>query len=140
MSIENHKYIAARAIIVDENNKVLLGRRGRGVGFNQYALIGGKPDQGETIEQSIIREVEEEVGLKFIDPILWIETSDNKTIPEQTWHVYFFVGGVSGEIKLKKDEVIDVVFAGEEDLDRLDIALNHREVLAQLFRERIGKK
>ena len=29
MSIENHKYIAARAIIVDENNKVLLGRRGR---------------------------------------------------------------------------------------------------------------
>ena len=139
MSLENEKYIATRAIIVNEDNKVLLGRRARGSGQGQLALIGGKLDDGETLEQCVVREVAEEIGLRFVDPVLFIQTADNKTIPEQTWHVTFYSGSGEGEINLKKDEVTEIIFAGEEDLDKLNIAFNYREVLEKFFREKLNK-
>jgi ADP-ribose pyrophosphatase YjhB (NUDIX family) len=45
----------SRAIIMDEEGKVLLGKRGRGIGEGLYALIRGKPDQGESAEEAIVR-------------------------------------------------------------------------------------
>ena len=37
----------------------MLGKRGRGTAEGLYALIGGKPDQGESAEKAIVREVME---------------------------------------------------------------------------------
>lgn len=122
--------IATRAII-EKDGKVLLGKRARGFGANQFALIGGKPDEGETLKQTIIREVEEETGLKFKNPILWKETVDDNT--GELWHVYFFCGQTEGELNLKKDEILEVIYINKEDLPNIDIAFNHREILNEFF-------
>lgn len=133
MSVEHEsEKVATRAIIVADG-KVLLGRRGRGIGKDQYALIGGKPDGDETPEQAVIREVEEEIGLRFKNPILLIEEANDKTVPGQTWHTYYFVGETDGELKLKEDEVPEIVYVSREELDSLDIAFNHREILENFF-------
>lgn len=134
MSTVHGEKIATRAIIVVDN-KVLLGRRGRGSGENKYALIGGKPDGSETPENAIVREVEEETGLKFINPVLWKEISDSQSVPGEHWHIYFFLGEAAGELKLKNDEILDVIYVSEEDLSTVDIAFNHKEILAQFFDE-----
>lgn len=126
--------IATRAIIVIDN-KVLLGKQGRGIGEGQFALVGGKPDSDETPEQAVVREVLEETGLKLKNPVLWLEESNDKTVPGQTWHTYYFLGEVEGKLNLKKDEVPEVIYLGRDDLANADIAFNHKEVLTQFFSE-----
>lgn len=134
MTIENGEKIATRAIIVKDGN-VLLGKRARGICQNKYALIGGKPDKGETPEWAIVREVGEEIGLKFKNPVLWIEESNDRTIPGQTWHTFYFLGETEGVLSLKNDEILEVIYVGRRDLANVDIAFNHREILTRFFNE-----
>lgn len=132
MSAEQIEKTATRAIIVTEN-KVLLGKRGRGVGENRYALIGGKIDEGETPEESVIREVKEEIGLELKDAVFWKKAPDTSSIPGERWLIYFFKGKVEGSLSLKEDEVTEVVYAGRGNFENLDIAFNHREILEEFF-------
>lgn len=127
--------VVARAIITNEQGQVLLGRRTRGMGEGQYALIGGKPDQGETPTEAVIREVKEELGLDF-EPTLIIDSVDAETDSANPWKTYFFTGTSSGIIHLKEDEISDIVFISEGDLDNLDIAFDHKERLRDFFRQR----
>ena len=132
MTTEYGEKIATRAIIVVEG-KVLLGKKARGVGEGKYALAGGKPDGGETPEQTIVREVKEETGLTFKDPILWKEIVDEESVPGETWHTFYFLGETEGVLNLKKDEILEVIYVGRRDLSSVDIAFNHREILTQFF-------
>jgi 8-oxo-dGTP pyrophosphatase MutT (NUDIX family) len=42
---------------------ILLARKKRGFGIGKWNGVGGKPEPGETIEQTAIREAEEEIGV-----------------------------------------------------------------------------
>jgi ADP-ribose pyrophosphatase YjhB (NUDIX family) len=52
---------AARAIII-EDNKILVMHRNK-YGSEYYTLVGGRLEDGETLEQGLQREVKEETGL-----------------------------------------------------------------------------
>ena len=52
---------AARAVIVRDSNILLLRKEGYPQGA-RYALPGGGQDLGETLEQALLRECEEEIG------------------------------------------------------------------------------
>lgn len=67
--------VAAGGLVFNQENKILLIYR-RGA----WDLPKGKLDDGETIEQCAIREVEEEVGLKNITLVSFID---------YTTHTYF---------------------------------------------------
>ena len=47
-----------------KENKVLLGMKKRGFGVGRWNGFGGKLDEGETIEQGLMRELYEEVGIQ----------------------------------------------------------------------------
>ncbi|MEN9647638.1 MAG: hypothetical protein RLY57_442 [Candidatus Parcubacteria bacterium] len=47
-----------------KDNMVLLGMKKRGFGSGRWNGFGGKVEQGETIEQAALRELDEEVGIK----------------------------------------------------------------------------
>lgn len=49
--------------INEQDNTILLGMKKRGFGAGKYNGFGGKPEQDETLEQTIARELKEEVGL-----------------------------------------------------------------------------
>jgi 8-oxo-dGTP pyrophosphatase MutT (NUDIX family) len=50
------------------DTKILLAMKNRGFGMGLYNGVGGKPDSGETISQTAIRECQEEIGVTPIDP------------------------------------------------------------------------
>lgn len=50
-------------LYVLRGEKVLLARKKRGFGYGKYNGIGGKQEQGETIENTMIRETQEEIGV-----------------------------------------------------------------------------
>jgi 8-oxo-dGTP diphosphatase/2-hydroxy-dATP diphosphatase len=47
-----------------KENQVLLGMKKRGFGSGKWNGFGGKMEEGETIEQATLRELDEEVGIK----------------------------------------------------------------------------
>lgn len=132
MESKEKERIAVRAIIVIDN-KVMLGKRGRGIGIGQYALIGGKPDGEESLEETAVRETKEETGLDFKNLVLWKEEKNDQTIPGQTWRTLYFVGEVKGKMKLKKDEVKGVIMVDRRNLQNFDIAFGHKEILEEFF-------
>jgi len=52
---------AARALIVRRSHVLLLRKAGGGSG-ERYALPGGGQDLGETLQQALVRECQEEIG------------------------------------------------------------------------------
>jgi 8-oxo-dGTP diphosphatase len=46
--------------------EVLLGNKKAGFGAGKYAGIGGKVEADETVEMAVIREVQEEIGVKVM--------------------------------------------------------------------------
>ena len=49
---------------IDEQNRILLGRKKRGFGADKYNGFGGKLDDGESFRHCAIRELFEESGLQ----------------------------------------------------------------------------
>jgi 8-oxo-dGTP diphosphatase len=98
----------ATAIIPFPPDKILLIKR-RTVPFKGYwALPGGRVDAGETVEQTIVREVKEETGL---DIALVCKVGDYHERGVQDGVAYdyypacFFVKVVGGEIRKQESEI-----------------------------------
>src|SRR3990167_4440185 len=122
-----------RAIITNEQGKVLLGKRARGISTGMYTIIGGKSDVGEDPKEAVKREVKEEIGLDFEPTTLFLEREQEDDIFGK-WRVFYFAGTTLGEIKLKEDEITEVIYVSEEEADsRQDIAFDHSEVLRDFF-------
>jgi len=67
--------IGVGAVILNEQNEVLLILRGKEPEAGKWSIPGGKVDPYETLQQAVIREVEEEVNLR-IEPGELICTSE----------------------------------------------------------------
>ena len=52
--------------IMERNNKILMIVRGGNTYHGYLALPGGHVDDGETVEQAVVREIKEEVGVDAI--------------------------------------------------------------------------
>lgn len=124
-----------RAIILNDR-KVLLGKRAHNDAIGKWALIGGKPEAGETMEETIIREVKEELGVTF-QPTFWMEEIDDSFGEGEPWKVSYFYGTVEGELRLKEEEVSEVGYFEEKDITNLDIAYDHKEILRKFFQEHL---
>ena len=57
------KEITATLLFLIKDNQILLAMKKRGFGAGRFNGVGGKPEPCETIEQTLIRESQEEVGV-----------------------------------------------------------------------------
>ncbi len=70
---------AAGAILITENNTIVIAVRGSDPHKGKYDFPGGFINSGETIEQGLARELTEELGLKSPDytvPVYLFSTVD----------------------------------------------------------------
>ncbi len=51
--------------IIFEDERVLLVKRGRAPGLGQWSIPGGLVELGERVDQALMREIDEETGLKI---------------------------------------------------------------------------
>jgi 8-oxo-dGTP diphosphatase len=134
----------ATAIITFPPDKILLIKR-KTVPFKGYwALPGGRVDPGETVEQTIVREVKEETSLA-IAVISKVGEYHEQGIQGGFEYDYypacFRVKIVGGEIKKQESEIEEIKFFSLSELPEV-LAFEHAQMVTDFvaIREADAKK
>ena len=135
--------VGVYAVII-EDNKILLTRQ-----WDGYSLIGGGVEKGETIEESIVREVKEETGLTITpDRIIHQATTFFKRNAEsqanQSIQLYFTHSQLHGQINNDSITDSEKTYTNSTpewiDLDKIDdISFRHSVDLKTILQAYISQ-
>ena len=122
--------------ILFKNGDILLGKRSkhRDSYPNVWDMIGGHCENAETLEQTLIRELQEEIG---VTPIMFeqIETlfdSNN----DHTYHIFVVTNWIGEPTRLQPEEHSQVGWFGIDEALKLELALpEYCELFASLEKE-----
>ncbi len=115
---------AASTIVTNNEGKILLHRRSDN---DLWALPGGAMDIGESIGETIVREVKEETGLDvkpeyivgiYTNPKHIIAFSDGEV--RQQFSICFYSTIVGGEIRVS-EESYEVAFFSPQEIEHLNM-------------------
>lgn len=91
-------------VVIVKDNKVLLVQQRKESAHGLWSFPGGHVEDGETLEQAVIREVKEELETDLLNPKFAKVYSI--TTPRGDLNINTFTGELSGEIHLKEDELM----------------------------------
>lgn len=120
----NSIVVAVTAVIQDQTGRLLLIRR---TDNDLYAIPGGALELGETLTQTVQREVMEETGIEvqvtsligvYSDPNHVIEFTDGEV--RQEFSICFRATPTGGELRTS-NESKEVLWVDPNDLDQLNI-------------------
>jgi len=126
------KKVEVVAAIIIKNNKILATQRGK----NKYDYIsykyefpGGKVEKNETLEDAIIREIKEELGIT-IKVNKFYMTVNHKYIDFKLTMHSFICEIVEGDIELR--EHVDFKWLEKNELETLDWAAADIPIVEEL--------
>lgn len=126
---ENLWHHHVSAWIMNYDGKILLQQRALNKKKNpgKWAKTGGHVDSGETCEESIKREVYEEIGLEVKDNEIENIEIFKSTNPNEHYFSYgyiFFTDNKEEDFKLQKEEVNAVKYFSIEEIEQIRKADN----------------
>lgn len=123
------KTIQVSAAIIMNENKILATQRGIGEFKNGWEFPGGKIEKGETAEQALIREINEElnVSVEISSKLITVDYD----YPEFHLTMHCFLCRIkSGTMVLKEHK--SAKWLRKEELNALDWLPADREVVSEL--------
>lgn len=76
-------------VLLKKGDDILLAMKKRGFGANLWNGVGGKIEPGETIEQALVRETQEEIG---VTPLEWRKVAEHDFVmdadSDKPWHMF----------------------------------------------------
>jgi 8-oxo-dGTP diphosphatase len=126
----------ATAIIPFPDGKILLVKRDT-IPFKGYwALPGGRMDPGESVEQTVIREVKEETGLDAAIVCKvgeYVEVGVKDDVEYEYFPTCFVVKKVGGEIKKQDSEIQEIQLFSLNQLPK-PLAFEHDSMIADYLK------
>jgi 8-oxo-dGTP diphosphatase len=118
--------------VVVRDGRVLLVRRGKEPLYGRWTVPGGTVELGETLEEAVVREMEEETGLR-VEPVEVLTVFDRiDRDGERVRHHHVIVDYLcrwrSGEAGAASD-ALEVAWASAEELPRYDLPPKALEVV-----------
>lgn len=140
IDVGNYKLNVRAACIIKHNNKILVHKN---INEDHYALLGGRVEIGESSEDTIKREIKEELG-KEIDIKGYMATVENFfEMKGYKYHEYMFI--YQAEFKEEKDKLIEDTLENVEgkdylryewlDLDKIEEYVILPRVAKEIFKE-----
>ncbi len=121
------------AIVMDsEEKRVLLTQRVNEPFSGYWCLPGGHIDAFETVDDAVVREVEEETGLDFTGEFAFYH---DEIMAFRGIHavVLVYAGTASGTIVLQPEEVTEARWVSVEEALGMRLAFQHGDVLRRYF-------
>lgn len=118
-------------VVIVCNGKILLEKRKKEPGKGKWSIPGGLVELGESLEQTVIREVHEETCLKVEKPEL-IDVVENINIDENGRVKYHFVM-IDYFVKLKggklkpADDASELTWVALKEVEDYDLSKRFRE-------------
>lgn len=106
MSHDTPRVRVGFGIMVVHDGKVLLGKRRGSHGDGEYAWPGGHLEFGETIEECIAREIEEETGLD-VQPVRPVSMSNVIKYDRHYLDIQYLVEYVSGTPEVREPDKVE---------------------------------
>lgn len=126
--------IGVAGVIVDEQQRVLLLKHRYRSPEMMWGLPSGYANRGETLEETLMREVREETGFEIdITSLLKIKSGFRLR-----FEAYFLARWRGGELKLDGNEVLDAQFFEPEQLPA-GLPRMHLNLIRQLFQPDQGQ-
>jgi ADP-ribose pyrophosphatase YjhB (NUDIX family) len=131
---------AASAVVVDPDGRILLHRR---TDNELWSIPGGGMEVGETIAETIVREVGEETGLK-VEPerLVGIYTNPRHVVAyddgevRQQFSICFACRIVGGQLLNRADESLEVGFFSPEEIEAMPMHPSIRLRIAHYLEHR----
>jgi 8-oxo-dGTP diphosphatase len=130
--------VLAASVAVIRDGRILLAARGKPPSEGLYSLPGGMVEIGETLRETALRELREEVGveaeiLDLIAPVEFIERDDQGHIKHHVVIAAHAARWVSGEPQTGP-EAKDIRWVTERDIANLPLTAGLTGILQQAFR------
>lgn len=124
---------AVKIILLNKKNQVLLQLRDQKHSHaGSWALFGGHIQDAESIEEAIIREIQEELDYHLTDYHFLKET-----LVEDFGKVYWYFGTVDAQLsELHLQEGDDMQFFSYDELFNISIAPESKKILFEFFASR----
>ncbi len=115
--------------IVEKNGKILLIKRKKEPFKGAYALPGGFVECGESCENAVVREVEEETGLKVrVKELLGVYSEPSRDPRGHVISICYIVEVVGGSLKAGSDAT-DARFFNIDDVKKIELAFDHSKII-----------
>lgn len=117
--------------LIRRGEKYLLGKRAEGKSqAGHWEFIGGKIEPGETPEEALVRECQEEIALPLVN--LQVRTSVVHTYPDKTIHLTLLDCEPVPDAEPTALEHAELGWFTVAEIPALDLCAADRELLAQL--------
>ncbi len=134
---KQHVVTSVVAVIVDDEERVVLTRRAVSPFHGQWVMPGGKIDLGEPILSALHREVREEVGIDVVAGAL-VDVFEHLTPGAENDHyviLYYRCRPSRHDLAPNPAEVAEARWVPRAELPRLDMPEGTRYALGKLFPE-----
>jgi len=128
--------LAVRAFIKDGNGKILILKRASSDNYgDQWNLPGGKVDYGQTAEEAIRREIQEETSLVCTSTQFLFYLDGLPEKPDAKHYLtLFFDCLVQGEISLNR-ESIDIAWMIPGEMSKYDFAFRTDSAINNYYKD-----
>ena len=125
-------------VLID--GRVVLIRRGKEPLRGRWVIPGGTVELGETLQEAVVREMQEETGL-LVAPreVVLVFDRIQREGPSVEYHyviIDYACEYVSGELKAGSD-ADEVALVSPEELDLYDLPPQARDLVVDVFRRRV---
>ena len=120
----------AVGVVVNGDSQILVGQRVvKDDYFQKWEFPGGKVEQGETVEQALIREFYEETGLKILGSKFLMHVRHDYQDRAVSLHVHL-IKQFSGDVQSREGQALRWVDL--QEIDKLDFLQGNSKIITRL--------